>query len=236
LRFGQTEATITQAGRFSGPPVLFSSFQDGVSDVMFVIGIAGGSGSGKTTIVERLLRHPACKDVLSFLPHDAYYFNACEMPEGIRQAHNWDHPDSLDNRLFVEHLDTLRAGRPVNRPVYDFSTHSRSPTTMPVEPRAVLLLEGILLFAVEEVRQRIDLRVFVDTPADLRLLRRALRDVRERGRTFESIGEQYHTTVRPMHQQFVEPGRVHAQLVIPWMVDNPEAVEVLAARIVTASR
>ncbi len=198
---------------------------------MFVIGIAGGSGSGKTTLVERLLRHRDCQDVLSFLPHDAYYLNPADMPEAIRTAHNWDHPLSLDNRLFVEHLDALRGDRAVARPVYDFASHSRSAATVRVEPRPVLLLEGILLLAVTEVRERIDLRVFVDTPADLRFLRRVLRDTKERKRSVESIVEQYQTTVRPMHQEFVEPSRIHAHAIIPWETDNGEAVELLAARI-----
>lgn len=190
---------------------------------MFVIGIAGGTGSGKTTVVEQLLRSSLSAHV-SLLPHDAYYFDGDRMPEHVRSIHNWDHPDALDNELFVAHVDQLLAGRPLERPVYDFCVHARSGNTVRVEPRPVLLLEGILLLAVPEVRWRMHLKVFVDTPADLRVVRRMLRDTRERGRTVESVAEQYRETVRPMHEQFVEPSRAFANVVIPWEDHNPPAV------------
>jgi uridine kinase len=195
-----------------------------------VIGIAGGSGSGKTTLVDHLLN--SChRDRISFLPHDHYYHNRAQMPETFRTENNWDHPDTLDNELFVQHVDHLLADEPIDRPVYDFATHSRSHQTIRVEPRPVLLLEGILLLAVPAIRERLHLRVYVDTPADLRVLRRMMRDIRDRGRTLESVAEQYQATVRPMHELFVEPSRAHAQLIVPWLFHNSEAVTVLLARI-----
>jgi uridine kinase len=198
----------------------------------FVLGIAGGSGSGKSSLVEQL-RASAHGEHLAVLPHDAYYFNAPDMPESVRGAGNWDHPDSLDSALYVAHVDALRAGHAVEQPVYDFTRHARSGRSLRIEPRPVLLLEGILLLAIPEIRQRIDLRVYVDTPAEERILRRVLRDVAERGRTVESVAQQFRTTVRPMHDQFVEPSRAHAHLIIPWdwQTDPRPAVEVLLARI-----
>ncbi len=197
---------------------------------MFVIGIAGGSGSGKTTVVERLLGALG-EPLVSFLPHDAYYHVGADMPGDLRRAGNWDHPDALDNALFVRHVDELCGGRPVERPVYDFAAHARRPETVTVEPRPVLLLEGILLFALAEVRDRIGLRVFVDTPDDLRVVRRVRRDVRERGRSVESIADQYEATVRPMYRAFIEPSRVHAHVVLPWEFHNGPGVDVLVARL-----
>jgi uridine kinase len=196
---------------------------------MFVLGIAGGSGSGKTTVVDRLLAgHPAG---VGHLPHDAYYRSRADVPADLRDADNWDHPDALDSDLFAAHIDALRAGRAVDRPTYDFERYRRAEATVRVEPPAVLLAEGILLFAVPAVRERLDLRVFVDTPADLRILRRLVRDVRERGRTVDGVVAQYHATVRPMHERFVEPSRRWADVVVPWERPNPQAVAVLAARV-----
>ena len=199
----------------------------------FVIGIAGGSGSGKSTIVHRVTASAYGSDVV-VLPHDAYYLGHARTPDSARG--NYDHPDSLDNALFVEHLDALRRGEPVEQPVYDFATHSRTGRTIRTEPRPVVIAEGLLLLAVPEILPRLDLRVFVHTPAEERLMRRLERDVRERGRTHASVIEQFRGTVRPMHDQFVEPSRVHAHLVVPWdhgPVNDP-AVEVLLARIAHA--
>lgn len=197
---------------------------------MFVIGIAGGSGSGKSTLVDQLLHGKDAAHV-ALLRHDAYYRNRTDMPEAVRAAENWDHPAALDTALFVAHIDALRVGRPVACPAYDFTTHSRSPATVLVDPRPVLLVEGLLLFAVPAVRERIDLRVFVDTPADLRLARRVARDVAERGRTAQSVVEQYLRTVRPMHHRYVQPSRRHAHVRVPWVDHNPRAVSLLAAQI-----
>lgn len=195
----------------------------------FVVGIAGGSGSGKTTLVQQLraLVPPAA---LAVIEHDAYY---------RANQTNYDHPDSLENELLVAHLDKLLAGHAIDRPDYDYTTHARRPTTVRVEPRPVLLVEGILLFAIPELRERIDLRVFVDAPAEERLVRRILRDqTPERNRTFDSILAQFRATVRPMHEAFVEPSRAHAHLVVPCGhgSDLGPALEVLLARIEAAMR
>lgn len=195
-----------------------------------VLGISGGSGSGKSTLVDRIMQS-RFGERISLLPHDAYYLGLEGLPETLRRTENWDHPDALDNALYLRHLDCLLAGQEVQRPVYDFATHSRTRQTIPVASRPVLLLEGILLLAIPEIRDRIDLRVFVDTPADLRLVRRTIRDIEERGRNIRSVAEQYQATVRPMHEQFVEPNRVHAHLIVPWIFHNEPAVEVLLAWI-----
>jgi uridine kinase len=198
---------------------------------MFTIGIAGGSGSGKSTLVQRLLQLDVAGH-MTHLPHDAYYRNRADMPASVREpVPNWDHPDALDNDLFVRHIDSLRTGQPIDRPEYDFTRHARKPTTTVIDPRAVLLVEGILVFALPEVRARLDLKVYVDTPADLRLLRRVLRDVNERGRSVDDIADQYRTTVRDMHARFVEPSRAVADLVVPWESHNDAAVAVLANHI-----
>jgi uridine kinase len=196
----------------------------------FVIGVTGGSGSGKSTLI-RLLREGPLGGQIAVIGHDAYYLNRADMPTPVREANNWDHPDALDNALFLRHINALASGEPIEQPVYDFSAHARSAQVLHVEARPVLVLDGILLLAVAEVRRRLDLAVFVDTPADLRLVRRVMRDVAERGRSVESVMEQYLATVRPMHELFVEPGRQHADLIVPWGIHNQRAVEVLAARI-----
>ncbi|MEY3173754.1 MAG: hypothetical protein RLZZ436_1668 [Planctomycetota bacterium] len=201
-----------------------------MSRPVLVLGIAGGSGSGKSTIVQRLLQGPAGAEICHVC-HDAYYHDLAVLPRFPDGTGNWDHPESLDNALFVSHVDSLRRGEPVERPVYDFATHRRQSATEPLSPRRIVLLEGILLLAIPQIRQRLDLKVFVETPADLRLLRRTLRDIRERGRSLESVAEQYQRSVRPMHEEHVEPSRQHADIWIPWSNDNPAAVEVLEARL-----
>jgi uridine kinase len=198
----------------------------------FVLGIAGGSGSGKTTLVGHLRAGPA-RDRIAVLPHDAYYLDGDAMPPSVRGTGNWDHPDALENALYVAHLDALVAGQAIDQPVYDFTRHARSERVVRVEPRPVLIVEGILLLAIPEVRRRIDLRVYVDTPAEERVMRRMLRDLSERGRTVESVAKQIRETVRPMHDQYVEPSRAFAHLVVPWDWDSDHrpAVEALVARI-----
>ncbi|CAN5181834.1 uridine kinase [soil metagenome] len=197
---------------------------------MFVIGIAGGSGSGKTTIVERLLTSSDL-DGVSHLPHDAYYRSREDMPEEHRMHPNWDHPDTLDNDLFIQHMDALKKGEAVQRPVYDFAHHRRETKTVLVKPGAVLLVEGILLYSIPKIRKRIELKVFIDTPADLRILRRMKRDVHERERSVDSVVEQYLDSVRPMHVQYVEPSKKFADVVIPWELHNEPAIALLAARV-----
>ena len=180
----------------------------------FVIGLAGGSGSGKTTIAQSVVAQIG-SDRVAFIPHDAYYRHRPDISFEERTMVNYDHPDSLETELMVAHIQSLLAGRGVDRPVYDFSEHLRSSDIVRLEPRPVLLIEGILILAESVLRDLMDLRVFVDTDADVRVLRRVERDMEDRGRSFGSIVEQYHITVRPMHQQFVEPSKRLADIIIP---------------------
>lgn len=183
-------------------------------DRPLVIGIGGGSGSGKTTIAEAMHGELGPdRSVLIF--HDAYYRDHSDLLLAERSRLNYDHPDALETELLTAHLRELLAGRPVHRPVYDFRSHARSTETVEVQPAPVILLEGVLVLADAELRDLMDLKIFVDTDADLRLLRRLKRDIDERGRTLESVHRQYVETVRPMHIEFVEPSRAHADLVIP---------------------
>lgn len=186
-----------------------------MTKVQTIIGVAGGSGSGKSTLVEELLRRVSPGDV-SFLAHDAYYKDHDEMPQALREAGNWDHPDALDSALFAEHLNLLCQGEEVLCPEYDFSTHRRKERAHLVAPKPLLIVEGILLFAVPEIAERIDLRIFVETPAEERLARRVLRDTSERGRSVDSVLQQYRSTVRPMHDRYVQPSRGLAHLIVPW--------------------
>jgi uridine kinase len=179
-----------------------------------VIGLAGGSGSGKTTIAQSIL-DAIGRDDVTLIQHDAYYRDQSNTPVEERAKVNYDHPDSLETDLLVEHLQQLVAGEPIDRPVYDFTVHNRSTETIRVEPRQAILVEGILVLYEPELRALMDLKVYVDTDADLRLARRWERDITERGRSFESVRDQYLGTVRPMHLQFVEPSKRYADIVIP---------------------
>lgn len=195
-----------------------------------VIGIAGGSGSGKSTLVQLLLQSQI-GDRIAVLPHDAYYHSVANLPEPLRSSENWDHPETIDNDLYAQHVDRLVAGSDVERPEYDFATHSRMASTVVVNAGPILLLEGILLFAIPAIASRVNLRVFIDTPAEERLARRLRRDVAERGRSIDSVLNQFRNSVRPMHDLFVEPSRKMAHLVIPWdwQHDPKPSVEVLLA-------
>ena len=177
-----------------------------------MIGLAGGSGSGKTTIAEALVDAIAG---VAYVRHDDYYRHRPELNFEERTKVNYDHPDSLETSLLVSHLEQLRSGQPVQRPVYDFTTHTRSDTTVMVAPAPVVVVEGILVLADEDLRSLMDLKIYVDTDADLRLARRMERDIEERGRTAQSVLTQYLTTVRPMHLQYVEPSKRYADMIIP---------------------
>lgn len=196
----------------------------------FVIGVAGGSGSGKTTVARNVLELVG-RDRVAHLLHDHYYRDLAHLSLEERSKVNFDHPDSLDNELFAQHLEDLVAGRPVECPVYDFKTHRRTPETTSIFPRQVILVEGILIFADPRLRNMMDLRVFVDTDADLRVLRRIERDVAERGRTLDSVIVQYLDTVRPMHNEFVAPSKKYANLVIPEGGMNQVAIDVLITKV-----
>ena len=179
-----------------------------------VIGIGGGSGSGKTTIAESIVEAIGPDDV-TLIQHDAYYKEQKHLPVEERAKVNYDHPDSLETDLLVTHLQEMVAGSAVERPVYDFTVHNRSPETTCVEPKPAIIVEGILVLYEPTLRDLMDLKVYVDTDADLRIARRWERDIKERGRTFDSVKDQYIKTVRPMHLQFVEPSKRYADIVIP---------------------
>jgi uridine kinase len=178
-----------------------------------IVGIAGGSGSGKTTVVERLVDRLGT-GTAAVIAHDRYYRDQRAIPAEARATLNFDHPDALETELLVSHLQSLRAGRPVDVPVYDFSRHARELRVERVEPRAVILVEGVLVLADALLRDAMDLRVFVDTDDESRYARRLKRDVADRGRTAESVQSQYAATVHPMHVQFVEPSRRYAELIV----------------------
>ena len=195
-----------------------------------VIGVAGGTGSGKTTVARKILEHVGAEHI-TYIPHDAYYRDLSHLSPMLRAQVNFDHPDSLETELLIEHLRQLKAGQAVEIPVYDFTTHSRTTETQRAEPAPVILVEGILVFVEPGLREMFDVKLYVDTDADIRLIRRLKRDVQERGRTFESVIEQYQRTVRPMHLEFVEPSKRHADVIIPEGGFNKVAIEMVAARI-----
>lgn len=195
-----------------------------------VLGVAGGSGSGKSTVVREVCRLLG-PGVASVIHHDAYYRDLSHLSLENRVAVNFDHPESLETELMVAHVESLLAGRPAELPTYDFSTHTRAPDVQPLDPTPVLVLDGILVLADARLRSAMDLKVFVDTEADLRLLRRIRRDVVKRGRTADSVIAQYETTVRPMHLEFVEPSKRHADLVVPEGGYNRVAVDLVVSKL-----
>ncbi len=197
-----------------------------------VIGIAGGSGSGKTTVAQTILQRVG-PDRISFLQHDAYYKDLSGLPPAQRIEVNFDHPNSLETDLLTNHILQLKAGKAVEVPIYDFSTHSRTERTYTVQPRGVILVEGILIFTEAALRDIFNVKIFVDTDPDLRFIRRLERDISERGRTLEMTVKQYLSTVRPMHLEFVEPSKRYADVVIPEGGFNTAALDMVVARIET---
>jgi uridine kinase len=199
-----------------------------------VIGVAGGTGSGKTTIARKLAAAmPAGTSTI--IEFDSYYRDLSGVEAAAREATNYDHPDALESELLAEHIRRLRQGEAVEVPSYDFRSHTRRPETRRVAPRAVVVVEGILALALPAVRQHFDIKIFVDTDADIRVFRRIRRDIDERGRTFASVREQYYKSVRPMHHQFVEPSKQWADLIIPEGGNNEVALEILVARLLQAA-
>ena len=196
----------------------------------FIIGVAGGTGSGKTT-VSRRIQEAVNVAAIAYLQHDNYYRDQSHLPLPERAQTNYDHPDSLETSLMIEHLRQLKRGIPVNIPVYDFAVHTRSTRTLRVEPARIILVEGILIFVEPELRDLMDIRIFVDTDADIRFIRRLRRDMNERGRSLDSIVKQYMATVRPMHMEFVEPSKRYADVIVPRGGDNRVAMEMIVARI-----
>ena len=197
-----------------------------------VIGIAGGSGSGKTTVAQEILNRVG-PERIAFLQHDSYYKDLTGLPPAQRAEINFDHPNSLDTSLLIEHIVSLRDGKPVQVPIYNFSIHSRTDQTFTVAPHRVILIEGILIFVEAALRDLFDIKIFVDTDADIRFIRRLQRDISERGRTTESVVKQYQLTVRPMHLEFVEPSKRYADVIIPEGGFNTAALDMVAARIQT---
>ena len=195
-----------------------------------VIGLAGGTSSGKTTVANVILQRVGAHRI-AYVPHDAYYHSFAELPLAQRRAINWDHPDALDTDLMIEHVQALKAGRPIELPVYDFTAYARTAQTVHVEPQPIVVVEGILIFADARLRREFDIKLFVDTDADLRFIRRLQRDIAERGRTVESVIEQYLATVRPMHLEFVEPSKRYADVIIPEGGRNDVALDMVVARV-----
>jgi len=196
----------------------------------FVIGVAGGTGSGKTTVVKRIMDALGDTDV-TVLAHDRYYRDHPDLRLEERGGLNYDHPNSLDTDLLVGHLRALREGRSADLPVYDFTRHVRKPETMPVQPGSAIIVEGILIFADSALRSLMDVKVFVDTDSDIRFIRRLQRDIAERGRTVPSVIDQYLSTVKPMHEEFVEPSKRYADLIVPEGGYNQVAVDMLLTLI-----
>lgn len=201
-----------------------------VSKGPVVIGVAGGSGSGKTTVVRRIVESLG-DDRVTVVDHDRYYHDRSELRLEERAALNYDHPDSLDTELMVRHLQELRAGRDVETPVYDFARYARRSTTQTAHARRVIIVEGILIYTDAALRDLMDVKVFVDTDDDTRFIRRLRRDVAERGRTMESVIEQYLGTVKPMHLEFVEPSKRYADVIIPRGGHNAVAIDMLLTLI-----
>ena len=194
------------------------------------IGIAGGTGSGKTTVA-RAIYDRVGPDRIEWISHDSYYRNFDGLSDEDRHRVNFDHPDSLETELLVRHLDVLAKGSSVEVPTYDFTTYARKAEIQHVEPRKVVIVEGILVLAEPELRKRIDIKLFVDTPADLRFLRRLSRDIEARGRSVQSVIQQYMSTVRPMHEEFVEPSKRYADLIIPEGGENRVALDAIISRV-----
>jgi len=197
---------------------------------VLVIGIAGGTGSGKTTIAQKIIKRVGANRI-SYLEMDSYYRDLSHMPMDERALTNFDHPSSVDTELFIEHSRMLKDGVDIQKPEYNFVTHTRRHTTTRVKAKPVVFLEGILLFENPSVRENIDIKIYVETPSDIRFIRRLTRDIEERGRSTDSVVKQYYKTVRPMHQAFVEPSREYADIVIPWQGYNEVAIDMINSRI-----
>jgi len=195
-----------------------------------VIGVAGGTGSGKTTVAQEILQRVG-PDRIAYVQHDSYYRDRSHLPLEERARINYDHPDSLESELLVQHLKQLKEGHPVEVPMYDFALHTRRPETRRVDPRRVILVEGILIFADRSLRDMMDVKIYVDTDPDLRFIRRLQRDLTERGRTMGLVIEQYLSTVRPMHLEFVEPSKRYVDIIIPEGGFNVVALDMVVARI-----
>jgi uridine kinase len=194
------------------------------------LAVAGGTGSGKTTIANEIVKRVGA-DRIAYIQHDSYYFDWGHLPLDSRNMPNFDHPDALETDLLITHLKALKADRAVDVPVYDFTTHRRMPHTRRIEPHPVILVEGLLIFVEARLRELFNVKIFVDADGDLRFIRRLRRDIAERGRSMESVVDQYLSTVRPMHLEFVEPSKRYADVIIPEGGFNTVALDMVVARI-----
>lgn len=201
---------------------------NGMEKIHF-IGVTGGSGSGKSTVARNVLEAAGPEDV-TYIQQDSYYKDLSHLPDDVRKGLNFDHPDAFDNALFLQHLQAVQNREPFEKPVYDFKSFTRVSTEL-VEPRKVILVEGILILSVPEIRELLDIKIYVDTDPDIRIIRRLRRDVIERGRSLDFVLQQYVETVRPMHQQFIEPTRRFADIVIPEGGNNKVAMDMLITKI-----
>ncbi len=195
-----------------------------------IIGICGGTGSGKTTLARKIIESVGRANVI-LVEQDSYYRNLADMPLDERRQANFDHPDSIDSEMLMNHLKRLRLGQPIEMPIYDFKSHTREDETEHIEPKPVVIVEGILIFAETRIAELLDVKVFVDTPDDIRFIRRLKRDIAERGRTTESVIEQYFATVRPMHFEFVEPSKRNADIIIPENGNPNIGIEFICSKI-----
>lgn len=198
--------------------------------IPLVVGIAGGSGSGKTTLAQLVFERVG-KDYIAYIPHDAYYRDLSDLPPNQRVQVNFDHPDSLDSELMLEHIRQLKSNKPIELPVYNFRDHVRTTNTINISPKPIILVEGILIFSEPTLRNVFDMKIFVDTDSDIRFIRRLQRDINERGRTTDSVISQYLSTVRPMHLEFVDPSKRFADVIVPEGGLNTVAMEMVVARI-----
>ena len=194
-----------------------------------IIGIAGGTGSGKSTLADNIKKEFAHN--ITMLSHDYYYKGHSDLPFEERTKLNYDHPDSIETSLLIEHLKELKKGNSINRPEYSFVEHQRTEKTVEVTPKKVIIVDGILIFENKELRDMIDIKIFVDTEADIRFIRRLLRDVEDRGRSLNSVVSQYCTTVKPMHEQFVEPSKKYADIIVPECGYNVVALNMIIEKI-----
>ncbi len=194
------------------------------------LAVAGGTGSGKTTIANEIVKRVGAQRI-GYIQHDSYYYDRSRLPLDQHRRPNFDHPDALETDLLIAHLQALKAGQPVEVPLYDFTTDRRLPHTRRVDPHPVILVEGLLIFAEARLRELFDVKIFVDADSDLRFIRRLRRDIAERGRTADSVIDQYLSTVRPMHLEFVEPSKRYADVIIPEGGFNTVALEMVVARI-----
>ncbi|MDX1641960.1 MAG: uridine kinase [Balneolaceae bacterium] len=201
-----------------------------MSDAPLIIGVAGGSGSGKTTVVNKIVKGIGKEDVL-LIEHDSYYHDLSHLPFDERKKQNFDHPNALETDLMIRHLDALKKGNEIEIPVYDFVAHTRSDESMKASPKKIILIDGILIFSEPNLRKRMDIKIFVDTDDDVRLLRRLRRDISERGRDLDGILHQYEKFVRPMHLEFVEPSKRYSDIIIPRGGENRVALQMVIALI-----